>query len=162
MTLPQGDLRLLQSDVAKRLLASTIPARFAYIAKDGTPRIVATWFHWTGEELVMPTFLSAPHVRHPAARLGALRARPEVAVTIDTEGFPPDALSVRAGQRSPRWTEWCRSMRWRRVATWERKPPPATSPRSTSRARGWRASRCARPGSGSLTSRPGSPVPWAA
>jgi hypothetical protein len=95
MALPQGDLRLLESDVAKRLLTSTIPARFAYIARDSTPRVVPTWFHWTGDELVMPTFLSAPHVRHAAARLGALRANPDVAITIDTEGFPPAALLVR-------------------------------------------------------------------
>jgi hypothetical protein len=95
MALPQGDLRLLESDVAKRLLTSTIPARFAYIARVGTPRVVPTWFHWTGDELVMPTFVSAPHVRHPAARLGALRANPEVAITIDTEGFPPEVLLVR-------------------------------------------------------------------
>src|SRR5258708_32471949 len=92
---PQGDLMLLDSEVAKRLLSSTIPARVAYIATDGTPRVIATWFHWTGEELVMPTFVSAPHIRQPAARLGALRAHPEVAITIDTETFPPMVLSVR-------------------------------------------------------------------
>jgi len=33
---PQGDLRLLETDVASRLLSSTIPARVAYIATDGT------------------------------------------------------------------------------------------------------------------------------
>jgi hypothetical protein len=90
MKLPQGDLRLLESDLAKRLLASTIPARFAYIASDGTPRVLPTWFHWTGEELVMPTFIAAPHIRRAAARLKALRANPNVAITIDTESFPPD------------------------------------------------------------------------
>jgi hypothetical protein len=95
MALPQGHLGLLQSDLAKRLLVSTIPARFAYIATNGTPRVVPTWFHWTGDELVMPTFLAAPHVRHGAARLGALRANPDVAITIDTEGFPPQVLLVR-------------------------------------------------------------------
>jgi dihydroflavonol-4-reductase len=47
MALPQGDLRLLESDVAQRLLASTIPARVAYIARNGTPRVVPTWFHCT-------------------------------------------------------------------------------------------------------------------
>ena len=92
---PQGDLRLLDSEVARRLLSSTIPARMAYIATDGTPRVIATWFYWTGEELVMPTFVSAPHILRPAARLGALRAHPEVAITIDTESFPPMVLSVR-------------------------------------------------------------------
>jgi len=39
----RGDLRLLETDVARRLLSSTIPARVAYIATDGTPRVVATW-----------------------------------------------------------------------------------------------------------------------
>jgi hypothetical protein len=95
MALPQGDLRLLGSDVARRLLSSTIPARFAYLAQDGTPRVVPTWFHWTGGELVMPTFLAAPHVRHAAARLRALQANPAVAITIDTESFPPEVLLVR-------------------------------------------------------------------
>jgi hypothetical protein len=94
-TLKQGDLGLLQSDVARRLLASRIPARFAYIATDGTPRLLATWFHWTGEVLAMPTFVAAPHVRHPAGRLRDLRARPDVAVTIDTETFPPEVLAIR-------------------------------------------------------------------
>jgi Pyridoxamine 5'-phosphate oxidase len=94
-TLPQGDLRLLDSDVARRLLASTVPARFAFTWTDGTPRVTPTWFHWTGDELVMPTFLAAPHVRHAAARVRALRANPAVAITIDTEGFPPRVLLVR-------------------------------------------------------------------
>jgi hypothetical protein len=95
MALKQGDLGLLESDVAQRLLASRIPARFAYIALDGTPRVLSTWFHWTGELLSMPTFLAAPHVRHPARRLEALRSHPDVAVTIDTETFPPEVLSLR-------------------------------------------------------------------
>ena len=97
--LPQGDLRLLESDVARRLLTSTVPARFAYCALDGTPRVVPTWFVWTGEELVMPTFIAAPHVHHPAERLRALRANPAVAITIDTETFPPEVLQVRGQAR---------------------------------------------------------------
>ena len=95
MALAQGELGLLESDVARRLLSSRIPARLAYIATDGTPRVLATWFHWTGEVLAMPTFMAAPHVRHPAGRLRALRARPDVAVTIDTETFPPEVLTIR-------------------------------------------------------------------
>jgi hypothetical protein len=35
------------------------------------------------------------HVRRAAARLGALRANPQVAVSIDTESFPPEALLLR-------------------------------------------------------------------
>jgi hypothetical protein len=95
MTLEQGDLRLLENDLAERLLASTIPARYAYTALDGTPRIVASWFVWTGEELVLPTFISAPHVSHAAYRVRALRANPDVAVSIDTESSPPEVLSIR-------------------------------------------------------------------
>ena len=74
-TLPQGDLRLLDTPVAVHLLASATPARLAYVAEDGTPRVVPTWFHWNGEELVMPTFYAAP--------------------PIDTDGLPPHVLLVR-------------------------------------------------------------------
>lgn len=93
--IPQGDPRLLITDTAVMLLHSTIPARLAFVAGDGSPRIVPTWFHWTGDELVMGTFVSAPHVTEPAARVRALRANPAVAVTIDTNEFPPQALTLR-------------------------------------------------------------------
>src|SRR5260370_16431615 len=59
---------------------------------DDPPRVVPLWFHWTGDELVMATFAPSP-------KIGALRANPNVAITIDTEGFPPDALLIR-GQAS--------------------------------------------------------------
>ena len=95
MTLEQGNLKLLDTDLAGKLLTSTIPARYAYSALDGTPRIVASWFVWTGEELVLPTFISAPHVSHAAYRLRALRANPAVAISIDTESSPPEVLSLR-------------------------------------------------------------------
>jgi len=93
--LPQGSLELLDTPLAKELLASAIPARVAYTAKDGTPRIVATWFRWTDGELVMPTFIRAPHVPAPARRLAALRARPDVAISIDTESAPAQVLMLR-------------------------------------------------------------------
>ena len=43
----------------------------------------------------MPTFVHAPHVIRPSRRLAALRARPDVAVSIDTEGTPAQALLIR-------------------------------------------------------------------
>ena len=46
--LPQGDLRLLETDLVRELLKAPIPVRMAYVARDGTPRVVPTWFHWTG------------------------------------------------------------------------------------------------------------------
>jgi hypothetical protein len=88
MALSQGDLRLLESDVARRLLASALPARMAYEGHDGKPRVVPIWFHWTGEELVMASLPGA-------SKVPALRAHPDVAVTIDTEGFPAEVLLVR-------------------------------------------------------------------
>lgn len=94
-TFGQGDLRLLQTEPVRRLLQADQPARFAYIAPDGTPRVVPTWFHWNGAELVMPTFISAPHVTRPSLRLAALARNPHVAVTIDTNSFPPEALNIR-------------------------------------------------------------------
>jgi Pyridoxamine 5'-phosphate oxidase len=95
--LPQGDLRLLETDLAQQLLRSSIPARLAFIATDGTPRVVPTWFEWTGTEVVMATYVAGPNVgiRHPAARIAALRANPSVALTIDTEVFPPHSLTIR-------------------------------------------------------------------
>lgn len=95
MKIPQGDLRLMDSDEAKQLLNSKIPARLAYIAKDGTPRVIPTWYHWNGSEIVTATYIAGPHVRHKPARPDALRNRPNVAITIDTEGFPPHVLMIR-------------------------------------------------------------------
>ncbi len=95
--LPQGDLRLLETDQARRLLTSTIPARLAFTALDGTPRVVPSWFHWTGSELVMATYTAGPEIgiRHPASRIAALRARADVAACIDSEAFPPTSLTIR-------------------------------------------------------------------
>jgi hypothetical protein len=79
------------------LLESTIPARLAYVATDGTPRVVPTWFVWTGQEIVMATYVAgrAAGIRHPAARLAALRANPAVALVIDTETSPPQSITIR-------------------------------------------------------------------
>jgi hypothetical protein len=88
MPLPQGDLELLETDTAQRLLASTLPARIAYTALDGKPRALPIWFTWTGDELVMASFAGAAKAR-------ALRAHPEMAITIDTEAFPAEVLLLR-------------------------------------------------------------------
>jgi hypothetical protein len=85
---PQGDPALLAHPVAHRLLQAPIPARLAYIALDDTPRVVPILFHWTGDELVMTSWPDDPKVP-------ALRARPAVAVTIDTSEPPFHVLSIR-------------------------------------------------------------------
>jgi Pyridoxamine 5'-phosphate oxidase len=91
----QGDVRLLNEPVAVDLLARPLPVRMAYTAPDGTPRIVPTWFHWTGDEIVMATWVSGPHVQHPARRIRDLRDRPDVALSIDTDDQPPLVLQIR-------------------------------------------------------------------
>ncbi|MDD7939785.1 pyridoxamine 5'-phosphate oxidase family protein [Actinomycetospora lutea] len=75
---------------AQDLLTTTAMAHLAYTGADGTPRVVPVGFYWTGRELVVSTAATAPKV-------AALRARPDVAVSIDA-GDTPDgarALSIR-------------------------------------------------------------------
>ena len=88
MPAQHDSLALLQTPVAHALLQSTIPARLAYTGRDGTPRVLPIWFHWTGEVFVLGTRLDS-------AKVKALSTHPQVALTIDTESFPYQALQVR-------------------------------------------------------------------
>jgi PPOX class probable F420-dependent enzyme len=92
MPVEQGSLELLQHPVAQELLRSKIPARLAYIAPDGTPRVVPIWFHWTGQEFVLGTPPKAP-------KLKALAKNPKVALTIDDDNFPHKVLLVRGSAK---------------------------------------------------------------
>jgi hypothetical protein len=87
----QDDVRAVLDDpVAQRLLASANPARLAYTARDGTPRVVPVAFHWDGTSIVIGTVPGS-------AKVAALRADPAVALTIDTSppAWPPNVLLVR-------------------------------------------------------------------
>jgi hypothetical protein len=84
----QGDLALLTHPVAQELLRAKVPARLAYVARDGTPRVIPLLFGWTGEEVALFSWPDDPKV-------AALRGRPEVAVTIDTETWPFHVLLLR-------------------------------------------------------------------
>jgi general stress protein 26 len=84
----QGDLELLNDPVAQRLLNSTELARLAYIGADGLPRLIPMLFHWTGTEIVLPTFANS-------AKLRSLRRNSAVAITIDSVGPPPEVLQLR-------------------------------------------------------------------
>lgn len=88
MSAKQDPLALLSTPVAQTLLQSTIPARLAYTGRDGTPRVLPIWFHWTGAVFVLGTRLDS-------AKVKALSTQPKVALTIDTESFPYKALQVR-------------------------------------------------------------------
>ena len=63
-------------------------ARLAYVAEDGTPRVVPIGITWNGTEVVMCTSTNAP-------KLASLRRDPNVAITIDTEVHPPTILLLR-------------------------------------------------------------------
>jgi len=92
MPVKQGDLSLLNHPTSQELLTSKIPARIAYIASDGTPRVVPIWFHWTGNEVVLGTPANAPKVK-------SLKKNPKVAITIDSDQFPHKVLSIRGTAR---------------------------------------------------------------
>lgn len=97
MSVTAGDLDLLTDPLAVELLGSRLPARLAYLWTDGTPRVVPVWFHWTGTELVVGSPAKAP-------KLEALEKHPEVAVTIDSDGWPYRVLSLR-GTATVTWTD---------------------------------------------------------
>lgn len=78
----------LNDPLAQELLHSSIPARLAYIGRDGFPRVIPIGYHWNGAQFIMATSPHAPKVR-------ALSADPHVALTIDTVSLPPHVLMVR-------------------------------------------------------------------
>jgi Pyridoxamine 5'-phosphate oxidase len=88
----QGSLDLLQHPASQELLHSKIPARLAYVASDGTPRVIPIWFHWNGSEFIMATPPKAP-------KLKALLKNPKVSLTIDDNTFPHKVLLVRGTAR---------------------------------------------------------------
>src|SRR5437867_2696441 len=55
---------------------------------------IPAWFYWDGVEIVMATFVDGPQVVREPARPAALRKNPNVAITVDTEGFPPHVLLI--------------------------------------------------------------------
>ncbi len=87
---PSDVEEVLADPVAVRLLDSANPARLAYIALDATPRVVPVGFCWNGATLTVGTVPGS-------AKVGALRANPAVAVTIDTSPptWPPNVLLLR-------------------------------------------------------------------
>ena len=81
-------IQVLNDPLARELLNSAIPARMAYTGSDGFPRVVPVGFYWNGAQIVVCTSPNAPKV-------SALATNPKVALTIDTNTFPPHVLLVR-------------------------------------------------------------------
>lgn len=80
--------QVMADPVAQRLLRTCPLTRLAYTAGDGTPRVIPIGYIWTGSEFLLHT---VPH----SAKVSALNVNPRVAMTIDTEAFPPNVLLVR-------------------------------------------------------------------
>jgi hypothetical protein len=87
-TTSAAQTELLTDPVARELLSSTIPARLAYTWRDGTPRVVPIWFHWTGEEILLGAPPNSPKMK-------VLADRPSVSVTIDSNEWPCKVLLIR-------------------------------------------------------------------
>ena len=79
---------VLAKPISAELLTSGIPARLAYTGLDGGPRAIPIGYHWEAPRLMMYTVPTS-------AKVTALQANPRVALTIDTNDFPPRALLVR-------------------------------------------------------------------
>jgi nitroimidazol reductase NimA-like FMN-containing flavoprotein (pyridoxamine 5'-phosphate oxidase superfamily) len=84
---PSEVAELLKTPISQEMLNRDL-ARLAYMAKDGTPRVVPIAFTWNGSEVVMCTATNAP-------KLASLRRSPPVALTVDTEVHPPKILLIR-------------------------------------------------------------------
>lgn len=87
---PEEIRTAMEDPVAQRLLSSPNPARLAYVALDGTPRVIPVGFHWNNTTIVVGTVPGS-------AKVKALEANPTVALTIDTSppAWPPNVLLVR-------------------------------------------------------------------
>jgi hypothetical protein len=79
---------VMERQYARELIASRVPARIAYIALDGTPRVVPVNYHWNGSTVVIGSAATS-------AKVAALRANPRVAITIDSEAMPPQYILLR-------------------------------------------------------------------
>jgi hypothetical protein len=71
----------------------------------------------------MATFIAGPQVSHSPARPAALRANPNVAITIDTETFPLMCFSFEGEHLSPTWMGLSPNLNRQLVAISESAPP---------------------------------------
>ena len=133
---------------ARDLLATETLTRLAYTGSDGFPRVVPIGFHWTGEHIVVCTVPSSPKVR-------AMAARPDIALTIDTDQGRPAGSCPCAAWPPSRSSTACR--------TSTSPPPPrrwTTSRAASSKRRcgrcmsRWPASPSSRAGRATTTSAP--------
>lgn len=89
---PDEIAEVMAKPYAKQLLESRIPARIAYVGLDGAPRVVPVGYVWDGHHVAFASVMGS-------AKNEALRVNPRVAITIDTEDYPPKTLLIRGTAR---------------------------------------------------------------
>jgi hypothetical protein len=70
------------------LLEAPIPARLAYIGRDGAPRAIPVSYLWNGKAFVFASPVDW-------AKVEAMRLNPKVALTVDETTFPPRGFMAR-------------------------------------------------------------------
>ncbi len=78
----------LDKPLAAQLLRGSPLVRLAYVAEDGTPRVVPVGYLWKDRRIVVCTISTS-------AKVEGLRRNPAVALTIDYDGQPSRALLIR-------------------------------------------------------------------
>jgi hypothetical protein len=81
-------LAIMNDPWAQKLINAPVLARLAYNSPKGEPRVIPIGYLWNGKEIVVCTVPNAPKIR-------ALRKNPAVALTIDTNDYPPNVLLIR-------------------------------------------------------------------
>jgi hypothetical protein len=84
----QNIAEVMNRPYSRELLASRIPARLAYTGLDGDPRVVPVGYDWDGTHVTVASAMGS-------AKTKALQANPKVALSIDSEDFPPKVLLLR-------------------------------------------------------------------
>jgi Pyridoxamine 5'-phosphate oxidase len=80
--------QVMAMPIAQQLLRDEPVLHLSYTAGDGAPRVIPIGYVWDGGSFLMWTIPGS-------AKVGALRADPRVAITIDILGPPPRVLLVR-------------------------------------------------------------------
>jgi hypothetical protein len=75
---------ILKKPISQEMLNRDL-ARLAYVAKDGTPRVVPIGFTWNGSEVVMCTATNAPKLVSDLHASGTYKMTPEQRVEWETE-----------------------------------------------------------------------------
>jgi hypothetical protein len=80
--------QVMAAPIALQLLRDEPILHLSYTARDGGPRVIPIGYVWDGTVFRMWTIPGS-------AKVGALRADPRVAITVDVPGPPPRVLLVR-------------------------------------------------------------------